>query len=141
MGSLIRQSHLPQNAKTKLLGGNAARFLKLDGEPREIAEKESSAVAGSSPIEPKSGQLTYSSYLLVPELLELQNPQSSPTHHDELLFIVVHQTYELWFKELLHDLDAVVDNLKKQARLRNRTMKFTKQRVCCAGARRSRGCW
>ncbi|MFZ0199662.1 MAG: tryptophan 2,3-dioxygenase family protein [Candidatus Sulfotelmatobacter sp.] len=113
VGSLIRQSHLPQNAKTKLLGGNAARFLKLDGEPREIAEKESSAVAGSSPIEPKSGQLTYSSYLLVPELLELQNPQSSPTHHDELLFIVVHQTYELWFKELLHDLDAVVDNLKK----------------------------
>jgi tryptophan 2,3-dioxygenase len=51
--------------------------------------------------------------LKVPELLELQAPQSSPMHHDELLFILVHQTYELWFKELLHDLDAVVANLRK----------------------------
>ena len=41
----------------------------------------------------------------------MQNPQSKPEHHDELLFIIVHQTYELWFKELLHDLDAVVANL------------------------------
>jgi tryptophan 2,3-dioxygenase len=113
VGSLIRQSHLPQNTKTKLLSGNAARFLKLNGESAEAADKEASAVAGSSLIEPKPGQLTYSSYLQVPELLELQKPQSSPTHHDELLFIVVHQTYELWFKELLHDLDAVVDNLEK----------------------------
>jgi tryptophan 2,3-dioxygenase len=37
---------------------------------------------------------------------------SSPEHHDELLFIIVHQTYELWFKELLHDLDAVVRSLR-----------------------------
>jgi tryptophan 2,3-dioxygenase len=44
--------------------------------------------------------------------LELQKRQSSPAHHDEMLFIVVHQTYELWFKELLHDLDAVVANLR-----------------------------
>jgi tryptophan 2,3-dioxygenase len=44
--------------------------------------------------------------------LELQHPQSVPEHHDELLFIIVHQTYELWFKELLHDLDAVVANLQ-----------------------------
>jgi len=51
--------------------------------------------------------------LKVPELLDLQQPQSSPQHHDELLFILVHQTYELWFKELLHDLDAVVANLRK----------------------------
>ena len=54
------------------------------------------------------GQLTYSSYLRVPELLSLQQELSSPRQHDELLFIVIHQTYELWFKELLHDLDAVV---------------------------------
>jgi tryptophan 2,3-dioxygenase len=51
--------------------------------------------------------------LKVPELLELQQPQSLPVHHDELLFILVHQTYELWFKELLHDLDAVVANLRR----------------------------
>jgi tryptophan 2,3-dioxygenase len=59
--------------------------------------------------------LTYSSYLKIPELLKLQAPESSPEHHDELLFIVVHQTYELWFKELLHDLDAVVANLSAAA--------------------------
>ena len=43
----------------------------------------------------------------------MQQPKSSPVHHDELLFIIVHQTYELWFKELLHDLDAVVANLQR----------------------------
>ena len=53
-------------------------------------------------------RLTYSSYLKVPELLRLQQLQAEPQRHDELLFIVIHQTYELWFKELLHDLDAVV---------------------------------
>jgi tryptophan 2,3-dioxygenase len=58
------------------------------------------------------GQLTYSNYLNVPELLQLQQLQSSPQRHDELLFIIIHQTYELWFKELLHDLDAVVHSLR-----------------------------
>jgi tryptophan 2,3-dioxygenase len=53
--------------------------------------------------------------LKVGSLLELQQPQSSPMHHDEMLFIIVHQTYELWFKELLHDLDAVVANLQRAA--------------------------
>ena len=67
----------------------------------------SRAEAFLGPIVPQHDQLTYSSYLKVPELLELQEPQSSPEHHDELLFIIVHQTYELWFKELLHDLDAL----------------------------------
>ncbi len=51
--------------------------------------------------------LTYASYLKVPELLKLQCPLSDPPHHDEMMFIIIHQTYELWFKELLHDLDAV----------------------------------
>lgn len=59
------------------------------------------------PSVPGASQLTYSSYLRIPELLELQQLQSTPPQHDELLFIVIHQTYELWFKELLHDLDAV----------------------------------
>jgi aminocarboxymuconate-semialdehyde decarboxylase len=114
VGSLIRGSHLSLQGKTKLLGGNAQRFLALAGADDD-RKKTSAATAG-----PTGGpgyqhfaeQLTYSSYLKVPELLELQQPQSSPQHHDELLFIVVHQTYELWFKELLHDLDAVVANLK-----------------------------
>ncbi len=51
--------------------------------------------------------LTYSTYLRIPELLDLQRPQSSPPEHDEMLFIVIHQTYELWFKLLLHELDKV----------------------------------
>ncbi len=111
VGLLIRQSNLPQHTKAKLLGGNATRFLKLEVKSQETGDKRSGVAVGSSPVAPESGQLTYSSYLKVPELLELQQPQSSPTHHDELLFILVHQTYELWFKELLHDLDAVVTNL------------------------------
>ena len=51
--------------------------------------------------------LNYSTYLKLPELLDQQLAQSDPAEHDELLFIIIHQTYELWFKELLHDLDAV----------------------------------
>jgi aminocarboxymuconate-semialdehyde decarboxylase len=114
VGSLIRDSRLSPPEKKKLLGGNAQRFLGLAGADDDH-EKSGAAVAGpaggSGPQHPGE-QLTYSSYLKIPELLELQQPQSSPQHHDELLFIVVHQTYELWFKELLHDLDGVVANLK-----------------------------
>jgi aminocarboxymuconate-semialdehyde decarboxylase len=112
VGSLIRQSNLPQQTKAKLLSGNAMRFLGLDAELHDGAEKRSGATVEPSSA-PEPGQLTYGSYLKVPELLELQQPQSSPPHHDELLFILVHQTYELWFKELLHDLDAVVTNLRR----------------------------
>lgn len=52
--------------------------------------------------------LTYASYLKLDELLVLQEPKSSPAEHDELLFIVIHQTYELWFKQMLHEADKVV---------------------------------
>jgi tryptophan 2,3-dioxygenase len=51
--------------------------------------------------------VTYGSYLKVDELLSLQQPRSAGPEHDELLFIVIHQVYELWFKELLHELDRV----------------------------------
>ncbi len=49
--------------------------------------------------------VTYGSYLKVDELLALQQPRSDGPEHDEMLFIVIHQVYELWFKELLHELD------------------------------------
>jgi tryptophan 2,3-dioxygenase len=55
----------------------------------------------------EGGLLTYGSYLRVPQLLAQQVPEVSPPVHDELLFIIVHQTYELWFKQLLHELTAV----------------------------------
>ena len=51
--------------------------------------------------------LSYGSYLRVPELLSLQTLLSDPPAHDELLFIVVHQAYELWFKELLFELESI----------------------------------
>jgi tryptophan 2,3-dioxygenase len=52
--------------------------------------------------------ITYSSYLNVDELLSLQRPRSDGPEHDEMLFIVIHQVYELWFKELLHEFDRVI---------------------------------
>lgn len=51
--------------------------------------------------------VTYQNYLRVPELLSLQSPLSDPEEHDETLFIVIHQVYELWFKVVLHELDRV----------------------------------
>lgn len=56
-------------------------------------------------------ELTYGSYLHIDELLELQQGVSDPPEHDEHLFIVVHQVYELWFKQILHELDRFVDNV------------------------------
>ena len=55
----------------------------------------------------RQAPLNYSTYLHLPELLELQKPRSSPAEHDEMLFIVIHQTYELWFKLLLHEFEKI----------------------------------
>jgi len=57
----------------------------------------------------EGGRLTYGGYLRLTELLGQQVTISSPPLHDEMMFIVVHQTYELWFKVLLHELTAVRD--------------------------------
>ena len=57
--------------------------------------------------------LTYSSYLKLDELLSLQQPVSDGPEHDETLFIVIHQVYELWFKELLHELDYLKALLRR----------------------------
>ena len=51
--------------------------------------------------------LTYASYLDLEKLLSLQKPRSSPPEHDETLFIIIHQTYELWFKQLLHEFEKI----------------------------------
>jgi tryptophan 2,3-dioxygenase len=55
--------------------------------------------------------LTYGTYLKVPEILALQQCLSSPAHHDEPLFIIIHQVYELWFKLVLHEVDSAVGHL------------------------------
>ena len=56
-------------------------------------------------------RLSYGSYLLVEELLALQRPVGTACGNDELLFIVMHQTSELWFKQVLRELDAVAHHL------------------------------
>ncbi len=62
--------------------------------------------------------LSYGSYLKVGELLGLQRPLSQPEHHDEMLFIIIHQVYELWFKQLHHELRAVIEALDRDELLR-----------------------
>jgi len=57
--------------------------------------------------------LSYNKYLRVQDLLNLQDCLSTPAHHDELLFITVHQAYELWFKQILHELDATMQLLEE----------------------------
>ena len=56
-------------------------------------------------VKPDPQSMTYGKYLKVHELLALQQELSSPKEHDETLFIIIHQVYELWFKQILHELD------------------------------------
>jgi len=57
--------------------------------------------------------LDYAGYLALDELLACQRPLSDPPHHDEMLFIVQHQTTELWFKLMLHELRAAIDLVRR----------------------------
>jgi aminocarboxymuconate-semialdehyde decarboxylase len=142
IGELIRTSDLPADVKTKMLAGNAECWLGLTPTTSDVSPTlGEGTVAGGCPFGRENGDstqssekqrmsgapgdrdssrssdapLTYGSYLHVPDLLKLQNQLSSPPTHDELLFIIIHQTYELWFKELLHDLDAVCESLSSVA--------------------------
>src|SRR5512132_2452616 len=75
--------------------------------------------------------LSYNKYLRVPDLIGLQDCLSDPQHHDELLFITIHQTYELWFKQILHEIDAAIimmneDRLAAAARTIRRIVEVEK---------------
>lgn len=75
--------------------------------------------------------LTYLSYLKIPELLELQKLRSDTEEHDEMLFIVIHQVYELWFKQILHEISALRASLStgetwEAARLMRRILTILK---------------
>ncbi len=59
------------------------------------------------------GRLTYGGYLRLDQLLSAQQPLSSPPHHDEMLFIIQHQTSELWLKLLGHELRAAIGFLQR----------------------------
>jgi tryptophan 2,3-dioxygenase len=70
------------------------------------------------PFEPEiqtdlAGRLTYSGYLQLDQLLGAQKPLSSPPHHDELLFIIQHQTSELWLKLVIHELSAAIERVRR----------------------------
>ena len=56
--------------------------------------------------------LSYNSYLAIDELLGLQRPLSEGPEHDEMLFIIIHQSYELWFKQLIHEFTAAQQSLE-----------------------------
>jgi tryptophan 2,3-dioxygenase len=76
-----------------------------------VAPSEHGSDGSSRPIEPSihtdlRGAMTYGEYLDLDRLLSAQHPRSSPEHHDELLFIVQHQTSELWLRLMLHELRA-----------------------------------
>lgn len=58
-------------------------------------------------------ELDYATYLHLEPLLELQRPKSDPAEHDEMLFITVHQVSELWFNQLLHELDKIGSDLSE----------------------------
>ena len=74
---------------------------------------------------PSTDKLTYESYLGIPELLALQEPMARPESHDEMLFIISHQVFELWFRLMLHELDRIAvmlddDNVRETERLLRR---------------------
>ena len=72
-------------------------------------------------------QLTYGSYLRLSQLLDSQHLESDPPAHDELLFITIHQVYELWFQQLLHEAETVRDALMDtQARSGGRDLWFAR---------------
>lgn len=79
----------------------------------------------------KHSTLSYNKYLRVADLIGLQDCLSDPAHHDELLFITIHQAYELWFKQILHELDAAIrlmdeDRLAQAARTLRRIVEIEK---------------
>jgi tryptophan 2,3-dioxygenase len=70
-----------------------------------------SGAPGDAGREAEGEGLAYGSYLALDELLALQRPRAVPAQADELLFIIVHQSSELWFKVILHELDGLIDAL------------------------------
>src|SRR5919107_2720710 len=106
-----------------------------------MAESESQPDSSIRPIEESvrtdlRGAMTYGGYLDLDHLLAAQHPRSRPEHHDELLFIVQHQTSELWLKLVLHELEAarryladddLAPALKCLARVKNIQRTLTEQ--------------
>ena len=83
----------------------------------EKTRAESASLENQRALEPGivldlKDRLTYAGYLKLHELLDAQKPLSNPVHHDEMLFIIQHQTSELWMKLLIHELSAAIRHLR-----------------------------
>ncbi|MFV1990671.1 MAG: tryptophan 2,3-dioxygenase family protein, partial [Acidimicrobiales bacterium] len=57
-------------------------------------------------------EITYNTYLKIDELLDLQERRSDGPEHDEMLFIIIHEVYELWFKQVLNEADLLAVNIR-----------------------------
>ena len=101
----IRSVPRAQNA-----GADALVNQALDADPDGADAEPEPAAAPPPPAPRRAGGTDYATYLLIDDLLGLQRPLT-PDAHDELLFIVVHQSYELWFKLILHELTRARDEL------------------------------
>lgn len=85
----------------------------MTGKPRNVGGTPNAAKAARSAQAGKAAnEVTYPSYLALDELLSLQRPLSQPEHPDELLFIIVHQASELWFKLIIHELERLIGLLQ-----------------------------
>ncbi len=89
-----------------------------------LSKKRSSADKNGSSEDQNGSDTTesvdYNSYLQLDKILnaqELQSAKHNATAHDEHLFIVIHQTYELWFKQMIYELDSIITLLEKQVSL------------------------
>ena len=90
----------------------------------------------------QGAQLTYGSYLRLPQLLDSQHLESDPPAHDELLFITIHQVYELWFKQLLHEVGAARDAMLEGLLDPGEPAAGSGGRSTCSpGSTSSSGCW
>jgi tryptophan 2,3-dioxygenase len=101
-------------APAQAINGDRGHRVTSNGPPPggTASAAASASVATGRRFGEEGGLLTYGGYLRVPELLALQVPQSDPPAHDELLFITVHQVYELWFAQLLQELETIRDAVK-----------------------------
>src|SRR5439155_13956474 len=101
-------SHPIGHSAPRPRGGTAgASIAPMEGIPPSRHVRRMGRLTEST----EEGLLTYGDYLKVPELLSLQQLRSDPAVHDEHLFIVVHQAYELWFKQLLFELGSIRDRM------------------------------
>src|SRR5437764_11363239 len=90
--------------------------INLDGD-RQNSKFSGDVMPFGLPDREDEQRLTYGGYLRIHELIGLQQLRSEPLQHDETLFIIIHQVYELWFKQLLHELDTIIERLNNDETL------------------------